>query len=128
MATSADNKQAAKTEEQKPGLHSAFDAIKETVIDLTSLEVQTYTGEITIDTQNNTTKLTDFKGYLEKITVSGAKLKLVAVTRMEFDGDTINMTSETPLPPHVNELHQNAVKAGIETRQGLLTLFGKLLD
>lgn len=90
--------------------------------------MHTYTGEITVDTTDNDAKLTDFKGYLDNITVSQEKLKLVAVTKVEFDGGTINLTSETALQPHVNELHQNAVKAGIETRQGLLELFSKLLD
>jgi len=113
--------------EKKKGLKEAFGGIKDILIDFSSLEVQTYTGNIAISSKiTGDAKLTDFKGYLEQIKQSDANLKLVAVTKMEFDGDTINLTSESAPPAHLQEIHKASVQAGIETRQGLLTLFGKM--
>jgi len=114
-------------DEKPKGLGNAFKALKAAAIDLASLEVQTYTGNITVDSAARTGTLTDFKGYLKEIKESDAQLKLVAVTRMEFDGDTINLTSETAPLEHVQKLHDGAVQAGINTRQGLLTLFKELV-
>jgi len=46
---------------------------------------------------------------------------------MNFDGDAINVVPSEVFPAHVQRAHDSAVKAGIETRQGLIQLFGELI-
>ncbi|MDQ6999037.1 MAG: hypothetical protein Q9M17_10025 [Mariprofundus sp.] len=115
------------------GLKDALSKISAGIKDLSSLEVQTYTGSIEIKEWKPTgeaadAKLNDFEGYLKDIKQSEANLKLVAVTKMNFDGDSINLTSETAPLNHVQTLHDGAVKAGVETRQGLVALFKELVS
>lgn len=105
------------------GLINALEGLKDAVGDLASLEVQTYTGSITVNADG---KLGDFEDFLKKGTTSG-KLKLAAATKMNFDGDTINLVPDGAFPAHVQKVHDAAVKAGIETRHGLLTLFGGMI-
>ncbi len=52
---------------------------------------------------------------------------MVAVTKMNFDGDTLNLVPVDKFPDHVRDVHDAAVQAGIETRQGLLELFGDII-
>jgi len=98
-------------------LDEAFD-------DLTSLEVQTYTGVIEVNTEG---QLGDFEDYIKNHGQAGGQIKLVAVTKMMCDGDAINLVPETEFPAHIQKVHESAVKAGIETRHGLLALFGGMV-
>ena len=71
---------------KKKGLQAALEALKAEACDLTSLEVQTYTGnlDIVVKDQKDTT---NFESILKKVKTSG-NLKLVAVTKVNFDGDS----------------------------------------
>lgn len=108
----------------KEKFKKALESLKEVVCDLTSLEVQTYTGDLkaVVDTSQ---QLTDFEGILNKVKSSGT-LKLVYVTKINFDGDGIVLVPETSPPDHIQEAHNAAVKAGHEVRLGLLTLFSDI--
>lgn len=112
------------------GIKAAIESLKEKVGDLASLEVQTYVGTVALPAQNNEGKdldVTKFEDYLQGCVAKPSDLKLVAVTKMNFDGDAINLVPEAGFPDHVQKVHESAVKAGIETRHGLLALFGSLL-
>ncbi|OIO71884.1 MAG: hypothetical protein AUJ57_06465 [Zetaproteobacteria bacterium CG1_02_53_45] len=108
------------------GLKGAMERLKNVAGDLASLEVQTYTGTVSVQTDGQG-KLVDFEKYLEAVQTQGNGLKLVAVTKMNFDGDAINLVPEDAFPEHIQNAHDSAIRAGIETRQGLLQLFGDII-
>lgn len=93
--------------------------------DLSSLEVQTLSGslEVTIDDKGN---IEDFSKLLSNAKTKG-NLKLRAVTKMMCDGDAINLVPDEDFPEHIQKVHAAAVKAGIDTRHGLLALFGGMV-
>lgn len=113
--------------EERRGLRAALEALRETTCDLTSLEVQTYTGnlEVLFD-KDGDVNLTSFETVLKKVKVSGT-LKLAAMTKVNIDGDTFLLTSENDLPLHVQRAHDAAVQAGMETRAALLSLFANVI-
>lgn len=109
------------------GLKSALQALNNAVTDLTSLHVQTFTGTVTADVENKS--FADIRQLVKDAKTNG-EVKLVAETLAQFDGDSYNFVKEdlASVPPIALEVHQNAVKSGVETRMGLLTLFKDLLD
>lgn len=109
------------------GIEGAFEKLKNALGDLSSLEVQTYTGDISAITPHDAAQsgAVNFEQYLASLPTS-ANLKLVRVTKMNFDGDAFNLVPETSPPQHVLDVHDAAVKAGLEVRAGLLDLFGKV--
>jgi len=116
--------------DDKKGFKKAFESLNTALGDLSSLEVQTYVGKIELpDTEDGGKKLdvTKFEDYLKGCVAKPNDLKLVAVTKMNFDGDAINLVPEEGFPDHVQKVHEAAVRAGIETRHGLLSLFGSLI-
>ncbi len=109
------------------GLKKALNDLNSAVKDLSSLHVQTFSGEvgITIDSDNG------YKNIKKQIDESKAagNLDLVAETLAQFDGDSYNFVKKDleDIPAVTLEVHKNAVKAGIETRIGLLGLFKSIL-
>jgi len=117
------------------GLRDALQNLNDKVKDLTSLHVQTFTGDLTIE-------IDDAKGYDDlkktinaaiaaekKKTSANAKFQLVAETLAQFDGDSYNFVNRDldNIPQVALDVHKNAVKAGIETRLGLLELFKDII-
>ncbi len=109
---------------EKKRLEDALTTLKETLCDLTSLEVQTYTGnlDVAVTDQVGSAK---FEDILEKVRVSGT-LKLVAVTKINFDGDGMVLVPPQAMPDHVGDAHDAAVAAGLQVREGLLALFSEM--
>ena len=110
----------------KGTLKNALETISEVISDLTSIEVQTYTGNLDVvgkDLKNTT----NFEAILKSVkTTAKGNLKLRYVTKINIDGDGLVLVPETASPNHVQEAHAAALKAGHEMRQGLLTLFADL--
>ncbi len=107
------------------GLKKALSTLNSAVQDLTSLHVQTFTGQLEITVDNNK-GYKDIKATIEKEkNKANANIVLVAETLAQFDGDSYNFVKKDldEVPPVALEVHKNAVKAGIETRLGLLGLF-----
>jgi len=71
--------------------------------------------------------VTKFENYLKAQIGKPQDMALVAVTKMKFDGDAINLVPNDGVHDHVLKVHEAAVKAGIETRHGLLALFGNVV-
>ena len=111
-------------EKGKGSLENALSTLKDAVVDLTSLEVQTYTGDLDVVIEE-LTDTTNFEEILKKVKAQG-KLKLRYVTKINFDGDGLVLVPETAPPDHIREAHNAAVKAGHDTRMGLLTLFSEV--
>jgi hypothetical protein len=113
--------------EQRRGLRAALEALRDTTCDLTSLEVQTYTGNLdVVFDKGEEVNLGSFETVLKKVKVAGT-LRLAAMTKVNFDGDTFLLTSENDLPPHVQRAHDAAVQAGMETRAALLSIFADVI-
>jgi len=109
-------------------LRDALQKLNDAVKDLTSLHVQTFSGELTLDI-SGAQDFTELKALLEKAKADG-KIMLVAETLAQFDGDSYNFVKQdlNEVPPVALEVHENAVQSGIETRMGLLTLFKDLIS
>jgi len=108
------------------GLKTALTKLNSAVKDLTSLHVQTFSGEINIPIPKDA-DFDNIKTLLEKAKADG-KIILVAETLAQFDGDSYNFVKQNldEVPKIALEVHNDAVKAGIETRLGLLDLFKEL--
>ncbi len=109
-------------------LRDALKKLNEAVQDLTSLHVQTFTGEIT-STLTGNEKFDDIRKLIKTAKTKG-EIKLVAETLAQFDGDSYNFVKEDldDVPPMALDVHKNAVKSGIDTRLGLLSLFKGLIS
>lgn len=105
------------------GLKKAIESLDKAVKDLSSLHVQTFSGEVGI-TIDSDTGYKNIKQQIDTQKTEG-KLDLVAETLAQFDGDSYNFVKKDldDIPAVTLEVHKNAVKAGIETRIGLLGLF-----
>jgi len=98
--------------------------------DMSSLEVQTYTGsiDVAVDTAMGADgKLKSISDLLAAAKATDNNLKLCAVTKMMCDGDAINLVPDGDFHDHIQKVHAAAVKAGIDTRHGLLALFGGMV-
>ena len=110
--------------EEKKKLENALTTLKDTLVDLTSLEVQTYTGDLDVVIKD-LKDTTSFEAILKKVKAQGT-LKLRYVTKINFDGDGLVLVPETAPPNHIREAHDSALKAGHDTRMGLLNLFSEI--
>ena len=100
-------------------LSDALKTVNNAVKDLTSLHVQTFTGEIGID-------IGDQKGFAEiRKAIEDAKtagdLTVVADSLIQFDGDSYNFIA-ADAPATILKAHESAVLAGLKSRQALLEL------
>jgi hypothetical protein len=110
----------------KGPLKNALETISEVVSDLTSLEVQTYTGNLDV-VAKDLKGTTNFEAILNSVkTTANGNLTLRYVTKISIDGDGLVLVPETTSPNHVQDAHAAALKAGHEVRQGLLTLFADI--
>jgi len=104
-------------------IKEAVQSLNEFVEDLTSLHVQTFTGEITFTSnQGANSKYEDIESQIQQAKTAG-EIKLVAESLYKFDGDSYNfLTSDEGIPSSALELHKAAVEGGIKTRQGLIEM------
>jgi hypothetical protein len=109
---------------ERQTFEEALKKIKETLCDLTSLEVQTYVGDLDV-VISEASDPKDFDVILESGKTSG-RLKLAFVTKIEFDGDGRVLVPPAAAPDHIQQAHNAAVKAGHEIRLGLLSLFSEV--
>lgn len=107
------------------GLKKALSDLNDAIKDVTSLHVQTFSGDLNLTIDNDK----GYKALKEEIESEKNKkdgtIVLVAETLAQFDGDSYNFVKKDldDIPEIALEVHKNAVKAGIETRIGLLELF-----
>ena len=106
-------------------LRGVLNAAKDAISDLSSLEVQTYTGEIKVAVESVGT--TNFTDILKTAKATG-NITLAQVTKINIDGDGINLVPDTPPPPHVAEAHAAALEAGENVRASILELFKGLIN
>ena len=109
------------------GLKAALTQLDNAVQDLTSLHVQTFSGEINSSTIDGSQPYDNIRKLVQTAS-SDSKITLVAETLAQFDGDSYNFVKQEldNIPKLALEVHKNAVQSGIDTRLGLLTLFKDL--
>lgn len=110
-------------------LKEALNKLNAAVQDLTSLHVQTYTGELTFEITGKESFEDIRKLIKQEKAKQDSKIHLVAESLAQFDGDSYNFVKQdlANVPPLALEVHQNAVESGIETRLGMLELFKDLI-
>ncbi|MCP4220603.1 MAG: hypothetical protein GY765_38605 [bacterium] len=113
----------------KAALAKLDDALK----DLTSLHVQTFTGTVNLGIggpEEGEVPKDRFKTLKEALVVAEkeSRVSLVAESLYKFDGDSYNfITDKKNVPESALEMHQKAVKAGLDTRVALLNLGKSIL-
>ena len=100
-------------------LSDALKAVNDAVQDLTSLHVQTFTGQlgIPIDDQQG---FKDIRVAVEEAKAAGT-ITVVADSLIQFDGDSYNFVA-ADAPSAILKAHESAVLAGLKSRQALLEL------
>ena len=106
-------------------LQNALNALKTAACDLTSLEVQTYVGEIDV-VIDGVTGSTSFEASLKKAKKDG-KIKLALVTKLNLDGDGLVLVPSSAPADYIQAAHSAALKAGHDVRQGLMALFADVI-
>jgi hypothetical protein len=102
----------------------ALSSLADTAADLTTLEVYTYTGDVS-SALDKDQKGIDWDNLFEKSKITNGTLKLVAATRVSFDGDTQNFQTAEPLE-RIGELlqvHEQSVNNSRLARQSLVQFF-----
>ena len=106
-------------------LSEALENLKKAIGDLTSIEVQTYVGDIKVAV-DELADSTSFEDTLIKAKQSG-NIKLSLVTKINFDGDGIVLVPDSSPADYIQKAHDSALKAGNDVRQGLIELFSDVV-
>ena len=106
---------------------SVFKALGDGIADLSQLNVQTFSGNISsvIDSTTNGTVL-DWEKLLADAKSSG-NVKLMASAKIQFDGDSDTFFAEGISQDMLNA-HLTAVQAGQKVREGLIEMSKDVLD
>jgi hypothetical protein len=112
------------------GLKDAFDGLKEGLVDLSSLEVRTYSGDLTLFLDPDMSP-DDFKELVAKSTTAPAngdppQIKLMLYTRLDADGDSDHFFASGDIEKTMLESHVAAFQMGHEIRRAYLELFKQL--
>jgi hypothetical protein len=103
-----------------------FKKLGEGIADLSELNVQTFTGDITsVINQGASGSVIDWTKLLKNARTTG-KVKLVASAKIKFDGDSDTYFAED-IPSTMLNAHLTAVEAGQNVREGLIEMFKDLL-
>lgn len=110
------------------GFSDALKKLEDAVVDFSSLEVFTYTGEVSSvlkDTADGKGKEIAWDELFDKSMANAGTLKLVAATRVQLDGDTQNFQTSEKLE-RLNEMlqvHEQSVNNSRLARQSLVQFF-----
>lgn len=104
-----------------------FKKLGEGIADLSELNVQTFTGDLTAVIDKPTSgNMIDWTKLLKEAKTTG-KVKLVASARIKFDGDSDTYFAED-ISSDILDAHLVAVEAGQKVREGLLNIFKDILN
>ncbi|HMR42734.1 MAG TPA: hypothetical protein PKC40_02830 [Saprospiraceae bacterium] len=120
---------AAKTLDEK--FEEIGQQIKNAVVDFTTLEVTTITGEIKhIIDDKGKFNVKDVVSQLGKTGQNQIAISLVAHTHVDFDHDTVNFVASElgKKGKELFEIHQNAVSTAHEARRAFLNFIREVID
>ena len=96
------------------------------ITDLSSLHVQTYTGNVEVDLDSLPDGVHGMDRVRDAVKQARAdgRVTLVAESYFRFDGDSYNFVAGpgAEVPPGALAAHEAAVASGIKTRQALVEL------
>ncbi len=104
--------------------------IKEGLTDLSELQVQTFTGELSTEViaSGDGNAVLDWQKLIAKARAeTTGEIELVAATNRKFDFDTDIFVSKSATSEQL-EIHNNAVEAATKARQALVELLKDLID
>jgi len=107
-------------------------SLKKGVVDFTTLEVTTLTGEVKsiLTKTGNKKEIIKMSDIVNKIkTDTGGEIDLVAHTEIHFDHDTINFVKANMNDSDkiLYQLHQASIRSANEGRNGFLGLLQKII-
>ena len=106
---------------------SVFKKLGQGIADLSELNVQTFSGDLTSVIDKSTSgSVIDWTKLLKDAKTTG-KVKLVASAKIKFDGDSDSFFAED-IPPDMLDAHLVAIEAGPKVREGLISMFKDILD
>lgn len=104
-----------------------FQKLGEGIADLSQLNVQTFTGDLTsILTEGADGNVVDWQKLLEQSKSEGS-VTLIASSKFKFDGDSDTFVARD-ITPELLRAHTAAVESGQKVREGLISMFRELLD
>jgi len=106
-----------------------FKKLGEGIADLSELQVQTMTGELSTAIKSEDAKrVLDWQKLIKAAkTKTEGSVRLVAATNVKIDGDTDLFVAESA-PDRLLRAHAEAVEAAGEVRAGLIAIFKDLVD
>lgn len=107
------------------GLRSALQKLDDAVTDLTSLHVQTFSGELKAEIDRNQ-EFDKLRDAISGAAAEDSNVTLVAESLLKFDGDSYNFVAEDAAP-NLMEVHNEAVQSGLDARQSIIELFKDLI-
>lgn len=105
-------------------LKDAFTKLGAAIGDLSSLDVQSYSGTVTAKIQGSGDgSILDWKKLLTEAKKVDGTVKLKLASHFNFDGDATLFVTEGEIPADLRTAHDEAVRAGQQIRKDLLDLF-----
>ncbi|MEM0991087.1 MAG: hypothetical protein AAGK00_19640 [Pseudomonadota bacterium] len=108
-------------------LSDAFGKLKEGLLDLSSLEVRTFTGEIDLMVGAVDGDADNFKKMLDEAKAEG-KVSMKIYTRLDADGDSDHFVAASGVDDAMVTSHVAAFKMGQEIRRSYIELFRDLAE
>ena len=105
---------------------NVFKKLGEGIADLAELNVQTFSGDVTsVIDQSQSGSVIDWTKLL-KDAKSSVKIKLMASSKIKFDGDSDAFFAED-ISADMLKAHMTAIEGGQKVREGLITMFKGVL-
>ncbi len=104
---------------------SAIKRLKDEIVDLAEMRVQTFTGNLTAQVEGAGGNIQDWGTLLDSAKSSG-QVRLAMDTQMKIDGDTLLFIADG-VPEDVKDAHLDAVEGAREYRAGMIEAFADLL-
>jgi hypothetical protein len=108
------------------GLQEALNNLKNLFVDLTSIDVSTFQGEVTVEVSaDGKFNPSDFFAKLQA-QIKDSKLALVAHTHVAFDLDSV-VILKPDADAKLIEAHNKAVQTAVDARQAVLRMIAEVL-
>jgi hypothetical protein len=112
------------------GLKAAFEKLGDTVADLSSLEVLSFTGELkaVVNTAAGDGDLINWEKLITEAKKESGKVELLIASKFNIDGDATLFTSKSEIDDSIRAAHSEAVTAGQQVRKDLMELFKSVIE
>jgi len=110
---------------EKKKFAEALDTIKDALVDFSQLNVRTFVGTINVKVQGNEDPDWD---SLMKSAITSGDILLAASTTLRLDGDVDLFVDNDKMNPELRKAHDDAVKAGQDSREAILGLISSRIQ